>query len=166
MSVFICSWHPQKIQVLTEPSVEVFSISKILYYAYLTFLGCHIELISPLVALRFKKEKALSQKTFDEPVICAMIIAYTGYDCSGGRNIINNVQSRADPNQRLVRTFNINNAFTTLDENYRKDFRSHAKEKITLNDKRWKTIADLVRQLVGTAIPQPESDITKIRLDS
>ena len=113
-----------------------------------------------------KEEKALSQTTFDEPVVCAMIIACTGYDCSGDRNIINNVQSRADPNQRLVRTFGIDNAFTTIDENYRKDFRSHAKEKITLDDGRWKTIADLARQLVGTAIPQSGSDIAKMRLDS
>lgn len=104
-----------------------------------------------------KEEKALSQTTYDDPAVCAMIIACTGYDCSSNRNTISKVQSRAGPNQRLVRTFGIDNAFTTIDENYRKDFRNHAKEKITLDDGRWKTIADLARQLVGTAIPQPRA---------
>ena len=83
-----------------------------------------------------KEEKALSQTTFDDPAACAMIVACTGYDCSGDRNIISKVQSRAYPNQRLVRTFGIDNAFTTTNENYRKDFRSYAKEKITLDDGR------------------------------
>ena len=112
------------------------------------------------------EEKALSQTTFDDPAACALIIACIGYDCSGDRNIISKVQSRAYPNQRLVRTFGIDNAFTTTNENYRKDFRCHAKGKITLDDRTWKTIADLAKQLVGTAIPQPGSDIANIRLGS
>ena len=95
-----------------------------------------------------------------------MIIACIGYDCSGNRNIISKVQSRAYPNQRLVRTFGIDNAFTTINENYRKDFRSHAKGKITLDDGRWKTIADLAKQLVGSTILRPSSDVANIRLDS
>ena len=95
-----------------------------------------------------------------------MIIACIGYDCSGNRNVISKVQSRAYPNQRLVRTFGIDNAFTTINENYRKDFRNHAKGKITLDDGRWKTIADLAKQLVGSAIPQPGSDVANVRLDS
>ena len=113
-----------------------------------------------------KEEKALSQTTFDDPATCAMIVACIGYDCSGDRNIISKVQSRAYPNQRLVRTFGIDNAFTTTNEKYRKDFRTDAKERITLDDGRWKTIADLAKQLVGAAIPQPGSDIASIRLDS
>ena len=113
-----------------------------------------------------KEEKALSQTTFDDPAACAMIVACIGYDCSGDRNIISKVESRAYPNQRLIRTFGIDNAFTTTNENYRKDFRSYAKEKITLDDGRLKTIADLAKQLVGIAIPQPGSDIASIRLDS
>ena len=112
------------------------------------------------------EEKALSQTTFDDPAACALIIACIGYDCSGDRNIISKVQSRAYPNQRLVRTFGIDNAFTTTNEKYRKDFRCHAKGKITLDNGTWKTIADLAKQLVGTAIPQPGSDIANIRLDS
>ena len=106
------------------------------------------------------KAKTLSQTAFDAPVACATIVACIGYDCSGNRNVISKVQSRAYPNQRLVRTFGIDN------ENYRKDFRSHAKGKITLDDGRWKTIADLAKQLVGSAIPQPGSDVANIRLDS
>ncbi|KAK3170847.1 hypothetical protein OEA41_002931 [Lepraria neglecta] len=122
--------------------------------------------LSPLWWLSsISKEKTLSQTTFDDPVACAMIIACIGYDCSGNRNVISKVQSRAYPNQRLVRRFGIDNAFTTTNEDYRKDFRCHAKGKITLDDGRWKTIADLAKQLVGS-IPQPGSDVANIRLDS
>jgi len=95
-----------------------------------------------------------------------MIIACIGYDCFEDRNIISKVQSRAYPNQRLVRTFGIHSAFTTINENYRKDFRSHANGKITLEDGKWKTIANLAKQLVGEAIPQPGNDIANMRLDS
>lgn len=109
---------------------------------------------------------ALSPTPFNDPAACALIIACRGYDDSGDRNTISRVQSRAIPNQRLVRTFGIDNAFTTTDDNYRKDFRRHAKEKITLDDGTWKTIADLAEQLVGSAIPQPGGDIASIRLDS
>ena len=95
-----------------------------------------------------------------------MVVACIGCDCIGDRNIISKVQSRAYPNKRLVRTFGIDNAFTTINENYRKDFHSYAKKKITLDDGRFEIIADLAKQLVGTAIPQPESGIASIRLDS
>ncbi|KAL2057372.1 hypothetical protein ABVK25_002425 [Lepraria finkii] len=95
-----------------------------------------------------------------------MLIACIGYDCSGNRYVINKVQLRDYHNQRLVRTFGIDNVFTNINENYRKDFRSHAKGKITLDDGRWRTITDLAKQLVGTAIPQPASDVANMRLDS
>ena len=113
-----------------------------------------------------KGEKTLPRIKFDDPAACAMIIACIGYDCSGDRNIISKVESRAYPNQRLVRTFGIDNAFTTINEKYRRDFRNHAKGKITLDDGRWKTIADLARRLVGEAISQPGSDVINISLDS
>ena len=112
-----------------------------------------------------KEEKTLPQINFDDPAACAMIIACIGYDYSGDRNIVSKVESRAYPNQRLVRTFGIDNAFTTIDEKYRKDFRNHAKGKITLDDGRWKAIADLARQVVGEAISQPGSDVANVRLD-
>lgn len=111
-------------------------------------------------------EKALSQTTFDDPAACARIVACIGYDISEDRNLISKVQSRAYPNQRLVRTFGIDNAFTTTNEKYRKVFRSYTKEKMTLDDGRWKNIANLAKRLVGTAVPQPGSDIASIRLDS
>ena len=46
------------------------------------------------------------------------------------------------------------------------NFNYHAKGKITLDDGRWKTIADLARRLVGEAISQPGSDVINISLDS
>lgn len=114
-------------------------------------MGCHIEPVSPWwFSSIFKEEKTLSQTIFDVPAACAMLIACIGYDCSGNRYVINKVQLRAYPNQRLVRTFGIDNVFTNINEDYRKDFRSHAKGKITLDDGRWRTITDLAKQLVGT----------------
>ena len=72
-----------------------------------------------------KREKTLPRIKFDDPAACAMIIACIGYDCSGDRNIISKVESRSHPNQRLVRTFGIDNDFTTINEKYRRDFRNH-----------------------------------------
>ena len=111
-------------------------------------------------------EKALSKTTFNDPAVCAMIIACIGYDSSGDRNMISKVESRAYPNQRLVRTFGINNAFTTTNEQYRKKFRNHAQEKITLDNGTWRNIADFAKQLVSIAIPQSTSDAAYIRLDT
>ncbi len=68
---------------------------------------------------------------YDDPAKCQRILACTSYDDSGAQNRLGLLQSRACPNQRLVRAFEINNAFTTTDEQHRATFRTDAKERIT-----------------------------------
>jgi len=64
---------------------------------------------------------------------CKAILACKGYG-EGGANLLGTPASRAHPNERLIRAFNIDNAFTTTDDKYRKDFRKVAQEKITCVD--------------------------------
>ncbi len=78
---------------------------------------------------------------FSNPKACMEILDCTGY-ASGDRNTINAVESRANPNQRLVRAFNIDNAFTTKDDEDRKSFTSKARAKLSaIKEADWKRIA-------------------------
>lgn len=113
------------------------------------------------------RDKSRCYSKIDEPAICQRILACTSYDDSGAQNRLGPLQSRACPNQRLVRAFEIDNAFTTTDEKYRTAFRTDAKERITkLGDADWKLIADLAQQLVRKGILQPSSCVARCFLDS
>ena len=82
------------------------------------------------------------QNKFSNPKACREILACSGY-ASGERNTVPAVESRAGPNQRLVKAFNIDNAFTTKDDQYRKSFTSKAASKMSaLTEEDWKRIAD------------------------
>ena len=104
--------------------------------------------IAPLVAYVFWKFRARRarnistvQYKFSDPKACMQILECTGY-ASGDRNTINAVESRANPNQRLVRAFDIDNAFTTKDDEYRKSFTRKARAKLSaLKEADWKRIA-------------------------
>ncbi|MCJ1458325.1 hypothetical protein MMC28_008696 [Mycoblastus sanguinarius] len=98
------------------------------------------------------KGTPLFPRTFHTPAACARILACTGYSESVDQNTLTKVESRAHPNQRLVRAFLIDNAFTTTDDGYRKRFRAHAASKIKLSDANWKRVAELAQQLIGTTL--------------
>ena len=53
------------------------------------------------------------------------------------------LESRADPNRRLVHAFGINNAFTTTDEKYHKDFRHRVVDLLNKDQEWWNTAASL-----------------------
>ena len=81
------------------------------------------------------------QNKFSDPKACMEILDCIGY-ASGRRNTINAVESRANPNQQLVRAFNIHNAFTTKDDEDRKSFTSQARTKLyAVKEADWKRIA-------------------------
>ncbi|MCJ1228754.1 hypothetical protein MMC12_005417 [Toensbergia leucococca] len=98
-----------------------------------------------------------------------MILACTGTEDSGPRNRLSNLQSRADPNQRLVRAFGINNAFTTTDDAHRKHFRKTAEACIRFGDDKWKDLAKLAETLVFNsktkALSKSAEEILSNRLD-
>ena len=69
-----------------------------------------------------------------DPDVCALILACKGYNDTGPRNLYTHVKSRAIPNKRLVRAFNIDNSFTTFDNQRRKDFNSEASNAIKMTE--------------------------------
>lgn len=94
-----------------------------------------------------------SEKTtrqFSDPKVCRDILFCRMYDESLGPNSLSKVVSRAIPNQRLVRAFDIDNGFTTSDDNYRLDFLRDAKDRLRSATKNgWKPIADQARDLAS-----------------
>lgn len=111
-------------------------------------------------------ERLLPNLVVDDPSVCASIIACTDYGIFNHRNSLTPVQSRAYANQRLVRAFGIDNAFTTTDNAYRLEFRNLASRKITLNDEEWTSITGLAKQLVGKRMAQSSNGFLGLRLDS
>ena len=88
------------------------------------------------------------QNKCSNPKACREILACDGY-ASGDRNAIPAVESRAGPNQRLVKAFNIDNAFTTKDDEDRKLFASKARAKLSaVKEADWKRIAGHAEALI------------------
>ncbi len=113
--------------------------------------------------LKTKKSPTIT----NDPEICAMVLRAICYDGSANTNTLSPAESRAIPNQRLIRAFSIANAFTTTNSGYVKLFRKRAENSMNrLDSNGWKRFADLTEQLVRTGIGQPRAGITKIRLDA
>ena len=92
------------------------------------------------------------QHRYGNPKACMEILACTGY-ASGDRNAIPAVESRARSNQRLVKAFNIDNAFTTKDDEDRKSFTREATAKMSaLKEADWKRIAAHANALLSYAL--------------
>ncbi len=62
------------------------------------------------------------------------------------------LEARAGPNQRLVETFGIDNAFTTIDPEYRKDFVVEIMAKLRTTDVEWGIMSDLATNFVRTGL--------------
>lgn len=61
------------------------------------------------------------------------------------------LESRAWPNQRLVHTFDIDNSFTTTDEQYHQNFRSHVAGLLKMDTENWRDFSGRARELVRSA---------------
>lgn len=57
------------------------------------------------------------------------------------------LESRAGPNQRLVRVFGIDNSFTTTDVEYHVQFRRQVELLLRIGDRRWKSLAQTVAEV-------------------
>ncbi|KAG0651491.1 Cytochrome P450 [Hyphodiscus hymeniophilus] len=83
-----------------------------------------------------------------------------------GRNILNHstLEERAKPNERLVRVFEIENAFTTTDPTWHKEFVALVKTLLRTSDKDWKEHADFasdtIHQVVDTTSTQSTLELT------
>ncbi|KAI9704154.1 MAG: hypothetical protein M1836_007015 [Candelina mexicana] len=62
------------------------------------------------------------------------------------------LEARAGPNQRLVRTFGIDNAFTTIDEGYWRQFRRDTGRSLTKSDEGWRSFAGTLRNSICQAL--------------
>ena len=92
------------------------------------------------------------RRTIDpsDPIICKKILDGTIFDSPLGKNQLTLRESRARPNQRLVRAFGINNGFTTTDESWAVDFKAKASEKLRNQQRRmgWPCMSDTANQLI------------------
>lgn len=98
------------------------------------------------------QEQGHDQGRFQDPLACDQILKCKGYG-TGDENELPAVESRAIPNERLVRAFGIDNAFTTSNDQYRKQFSKEASRMIKKSDEQWKEIAALASTLVRDGIP-------------
>ena len=65
---------------------------------------------------------------------CKKILACTGYSDAKANNLNSPLQTRAIPNQRLVRAYDIDNAFTTTEDKWHKNFNKEAGKSITMTE--------------------------------
>ncbi|KAI9724502.1 MAG: hypothetical protein M1812_000570 [Candelaria pacifica] len=95
-------------------------------------------------------------KTYRDLVTCEVIASgeLKGQDLFF--SIYEPLQARAGPNQRLVQTFRIDNAFTTTDMGYWRRFRQDSARMLRKSDEQWRsfagTAAEIVHRLAMTAI--------------
>jgi dihydroceramidase len=68
--------------------------------------------------------------------------------CFKEQRLITILKMRAGPNDRLVRTFGIDNAFTTTDGEYHRDFVNCAGDRINLSSIKWKSLARGIETLL------------------
>lgn len=85
-----------------------------------------------------------------DPIICKKILDGTIFDSPLGKNQLTPRESRARPNQRLVRAFGIDNGFTTTEEHWALDFKSKASAKLRKQQKRmvWQYKSDTANELI------------------
>lgn len=91
---------------------------------------------------------------FSDPAVCLKILRNLPYGGSLGANRLSHEVSRATPNQRLVRAFQIDNGFTTTDKHYGRQFKNEAVKqlrRITSTDRGgWSQIATLAHDIAST----------------
>ncbi|MCJ1266893.1 hypothetical protein MMC22_006778 [Lobaria immixta] len=97
------------------------------------------------------------QTRFKDRTRCESILRCRKSDATRNLSIQDSVEARALPNQRLIQVFGIDNAFTTFDNTYRKQFREQAEGKLILTDEKWKGLADFAHTLVSKSL-QPEAN--------
>ena len=65
---------------------------------------------------------------------CKKVLACTGYSNAKSKNLNSMFESRAIPNERLVRAYDIDNAFTTRDDERYKNFNKEAVKSINMTE--------------------------------
>ncbi|KAI4234399.1 MAG: hypothetical protein LQ349_003824 [Xanthoria aureola] len=109
-----------------------------------------------------RAKKPTLQHRFSDPATCLKILQNRPYDDRLGTNKLSHEISRAIPNQRLVRAFQIDNGFTTSDAIYGRQFRRKAVKMIrqvtSTNRGGWHQIATVAREIATTYFRESMSD--------
>lgn len=112
----------------------------------------------------FVWSKSTQISRFKDPTYCDKILQCLHKDdATWKRSAKESVKARALPNKRLIETFGIDNAFTTLDDSRRKLFRRQAATKLNLAYGNWKGFADIAQELVSKSL-QPGANSSEIPL--
>ena len=124
--------------------------SLLFFFSWLILLGLYCEnrrCFYPFFWQMLNRKPLIRQ--FHDPDICKRVLACLSTDDLENCNRISPLKARALPNQRLVATFHIDNAFTTTDHNYHRHFRTLASQKISgLSADVWKRIAEFTHKLL------------------
>ena len=111
---------------------------------------------------RTTRQKKPTPHRFSDSATCLKILQNLPYDDRPGTNKLSHEVSRAIPNQRLVRAFQIDNGFTTSDAVYGRQFRRQAVQAIrqvtSTNRGGWNQIATVTREIATTYFRGSMSD--------
>lgn len=90
---------------------------------------------------------------FDDTETCKSILACTYGSSSRDIPLHLKLEARALPNQRLQTAFGIDNAFTTADVSWYKEFRELSESRLKLSTDQWASIATIARSIAAGGIP-------------
>ena len=93
-----------------------------------------IGLAAFIVLLAFFWCPARRKGVYSDPTICAEILACKGYGIAKSKNLHTPLESRAIPNERLVRAYGIDNSFTTTNKDYSNEFSKIAGSRLNLKE--------------------------------
>ena len=114
-----------------------------------SFLCLLISLLGKYLARRNHARQKQTRRSPCDPDVCKRILKCAVLDNPEDQNQLSAVKARALPNRRLGRAFLIDNAFTTMDDDYRKRFRHDLEQKISqFPTSEWKNIAVMAQQLL------------------
>lgn len=113
-----------------------------------SFLCLLIILLGKYLAHGNHARQKQTQCSPHDPDVCKRILSCVALDNPEVQNQFNAVKTRALPNRRLVHAFLIDNAFTTMDDEYRRQFKYGLEQKILeFSPKEWENIAAMAQDL-------------------
>ncbi|KAL8664515.1 MAG: hypothetical protein Q9168_007889 [Polycauliona sp. 1 TL-2023] len=140
-------------------------LTGLLATAVALLIACVILQTGPWSFSLWKNAEEPVVRRVSDPATCLKILQNLPYDDSLGANKIPHVVSRAVPNQRLVRAFQIDNGFTTSDQAYGRLFRTIATQQIRQDSfGGWRNIATVARDVASDYLEKLNADIM-VRLD-
>ncbi|KAI4101074.1 MAG: hypothetical protein LQ339_005197 [Xanthoria mediterranea] len=115
-----------------------------------------------LLQRRTNRAKKPAPHRFSDSATCLKILQNLPYDDCLGTNKLSHEVSRAIPNQRLVRAFQIDNGFTTSDAVYGRQFKRKAvwtiRQVTSTARGGWNQIATVAREIATTYFRKSMSD--------